>query len=55
MEEIIYGFSRQNAQNAVHVQYARLLLGEVPEEIATKYGFTRSMDLQANVRFWRRR
>ena len=51
MEEIIYGFSRQNAQNAVHVQYARLLLGEVPEEIATKYGFTSQRSLKKS---WRR-
>ena len=49
MEEIIYGFSRQNAQNAVHVQYARLLLGEVPEEIATKYGFTSQRSLLATA------
>lgn len=38
--EIVYNFSRQNAQNAEHVQYAKLLLGEVPEEIANKFGFS---------------
>ena len=49
MAEIVYQFSREKAQNAVHVQYARLLLGEVPEEIATKYGFTSQRSLLATA------
>lgn len=39
MKEIIYQFSKQNARNAQHVQFATDVLAAVPEETATAQGF----------------
>ena len=40
MNEIVYDFSKEKATNGQHVQYAQDSLAEVPEEMATKYGFS---------------
>ena len=39
MKEIIYQFSKHNARNAQHVQFATDVLNAVPEETATAQGF----------------
>ena len=40
MNEIVFDFSKHEATNGQHVQYAQDSLAEVPEEMATKYGFS---------------
>ena len=39
MKEIIYQFSKRNARNAQHVQFATDVLNAVSEETATAQGF----------------